>query len=153
MLNNTTVVESALNESFDPSVDFDETLEPQMKKTRASSEQSIQSSENSQIDNSKGPELNELSDIYANETESDESSETTAERNKMVRPRMKKGRPSRERQLDQTAHYAVINPDSIQKRCKRDRCIYKSRVACDKCKLNVCLNAQRNCFKRFHTEE
>lgn len=37
-------------------------------------------------------------------------------------------------------------------RCKNDKCSGKTRVACIKCKVHLCLTNSKNCFLAFHTK-
>lgn len=62
--------------------------------------------------------------------------------------RQTKTRPSEEIRYDQLGHWPEIVVDN--KRCKLENCQFKSRHYCLKCKVNLCLNNQRNCFKQFH---
>ncbi|KAF9805875.1 hypothetical protein SFRURICE_013851, partial [Spodoptera frugiperda] len=52
--------------------------------------------------------------------------------------------PSRDVRLDQIDHMPVW---TTRQRCKVPECNGRSHVECQKCKVSLCLNDKRNCFK------
>ena len=58
--------------------------------------------------------------------------------------------PAQQIRTDNLNHLPVVNED--RQRCKFPDCKGKSHISCGKCQVYLCLNKDRNCFYRFHTE-
>lgn len=58
--------------------------------------------------------------------------------------------PAQEVRTDNLSHWPEVNED--RQRCKYPECKGKSHVSCNKCVVFLCLNKDRNCFYKFHTE-
>ncbi|XP_033230325.1 piggyBac transposable element-derived protein 2-like [Belonocnema kinseyi] len=58
--------------------------------------------------------------------------------------------PSMDVHLDQISHYPEWM--EIRHRCKNPKCTSLKFVGCEKCKLPLCFNKDRNCFHQFHLE-
>ena len=52
--------------------------------------------------------------------------------------------------LDRINHWPIPIVDENKKRCRWFGCAEYSRTKCEKCKVTLCLNGSRNCFKDFH---
>lgn len=62
-------------------------------------------------------------------------------------------RSSQDPSVEQRIQGAIHMPDitkGLQKRCAATKCKYKSTICCTKCKVYLCLVANRNCFKEYH---
>lgn len=59
-------------------------------------------------------------------------------------------RPLREVQLDMVNHLPIHSEKSLPGRCKKPGCPGKSRWLCQKCKVHLCLQKDKNCFLDFH---
>ncbi|XP_057294618.1 piggyBac transposable element-derived protein 3-like [Hydractinia symbiolongicarpus] len=57
--------------------------------------------------------------------------------------------PYQEVCTDKFAHWPVFNDSRT--RCKYQKCSTLTYVCCEKCNAALCLNKDRNCFKKFHT--
>lgn len=57
--------------------------------------------------------------------------------------------PPSDVRLDNVGHLPVH--DDGRNRCKMPKCESRSRTMCTKCKVHLCLSAERNCFMDFHT--
>ncbi|XP_057308993.1 piggyBac transposable element-derived protein 3-like [Hydractinia symbiolongicarpus] len=57
--------------------------------------------------------------------------------------------PHQEVRTDKFAHWPVFNDSRT--RCKYQKCSTLTYVCCEKCNVALCLNKDRNCFKKFHT--
>lgn len=56
--------------------------------------------------------------------------------------------------LDKVNHFPIHESQGTAgQRCKRPKCNSRSRVFCDKCKVHLCLNGQKNCFFDYHNTE
>nr|CAH7720594.1 unnamed protein product [Callosobruchus chinensis] len=58
--------------------------------------------------------------------------------------------PAQEIRTDNLNHLPVVNGE--RQRCKYPECRGKSQISCVKCLVFLCLNKDRNCFYKFHTE-
>lgn len=56
--------------------------------------------------------------------------------------------PSTDIRLDNYAHWPVWTAE--RQRCKNPTCSSLTFVICDKCKINLCFQKNRNCYKEFH---
>lgn len=56
--------------------------------------------------------------------------------------------PPKEVRTDQTSHWPVHQDAKM--RCKYPNCKGFTRIKCEKCGLELCLNKNNNCFKNFH---
>lgn len=56
--------------------------------------------------------------------------------------------PTADVRLDNFAHWPIWTQE--RQRCKNAKCNFLSSVVCEKCKLNLCLQKNRNCFRDFH---
>lgn len=61
--------------------------------------------------------------------------------------------PENEKRLDGYNHFPVVQKIPHAMRCRNDGCKQKSRVLCEKCKVFLCLTAEKHCFKLFHTKK
>ena len=52
--------------------------------------------------------------------------------------------------FDQTGHFLVL--EEKRNRCKNSECTGKTRYACKKCKVNLCITVTSNCFSAYHEE-
>lgn len=59
-------------------------------------------------------------------------------------------RPLNETRYDGVGHFPVFVEQKHQVRCKMEGCTGKTYILCTKCKLNLCLNREKNCFLSFH---
>lgn len=59
-------------------------------------------------------------------------------------------RPQDEVRIDQFGHFGEYNLTAHQIRCKNPGCSYKTNIICCKCRVSLCLNLKRNCFKEYH---
>ena len=50
--------------------------------------------------------------------------------------------------FDSVGHWAVIRDN--RSRCQHNNCSELTYFKCDKCRVALCLNKQRNCFKDYH---
>lgn len=66
----------------------------------------------------------------------------------------KKGelRPAHEIQFDAIDHFP-LHDDGAPSRCKYPQCKGRSRIQCQKCKVHLCLQKDRNCFLQFHVKQ
>nr|CAH7720999.1 unnamed protein product [Callosobruchus chinensis] len=58
--------------------------------------------------------------------------------------------PAQEIRSDNLNHLPVVNVE--RQRCKYPECKEKPQISCVKCLEFLCLNKDRNCFYKFHTE-
>nr|CAH7748132.1 unnamed protein product [Callosobruchus chinensis] len=58
--------------------------------------------------------------------------------------------PAQEMRTDNLNHLPVVNGE--RKRCKYPECKGKLQISCVKYLVFLCLNIDRNCFYKFHTE-
>ena len=58
-------------------------------------------------------------------------------------------RPCSDVRYDEVRHWPIL-VGGIGKRCKLEKCTGQSRIQCEKCKVSLCLNQDKNCFKKFH---
>lgn len=58
--------------------------------------------------------------------------------------------PAQEIRTDNLNHLPIVNEE--RQRCKYPECKGKSQISCRKCRVFLCLNKDRNCFYKFHTE-
>nr|CAH7718094.1 unnamed protein product [Callosobruchus chinensis] len=58
--------------------------------------------------------------------------------------------PAHEIRTDNLNHLPVVNGE--RQRCKSPECKGKPQISCVKCLVFPCLNKDRNCFYKFHTE-
>lgn len=58
--------------------------------------------------------------------------------------------PPKEVRKDETGHWPLWT--NTRQRCKLPNYAGKSFITCEKCKLNFCLNKDKNCFKNFHSQ-
>ena len=65
-------------------------------------------------------------------------------------PKRKESRPINEIRHDSVGHIPVIDQMKNASRCKQLNCKGKSHVLCDKCKVHLCFQKERNCFQNFH---
>lgn len=56
--------------------------------------------------------------------------------------------PPKEVRTDQTSHWPIHQETKM--RCKLPKCKGFTRIKCEKCGLELCLNKNNNCFKNFH---
>lgn len=59
-------------------------------------------------------------------------------------------RPVEDVRYDNFGH--MIERSKVQQRCKLESCNFKTTSFCEKCKVYLCFNGERNCFKTFHTK-
>lgn len=59
-------------------------------------------------------------------------------------------RPQDEVRIDEVGHFPEYNLTAHQIRCKNPGCSYKTNIICCKCRVSLCLNLKRNCFKEYH---
>lgn len=59
--------------------------------------------------------------------------------------------PPKDVRLDQIGHFPLFSSAKSAGRCKKAGCEYKSFILCEKCKIYLCLNRERNCFLAYHT--
>lgn len=56
--------------------------------------------------------------------------------------------PPKDIRLDETSHWATYMTSRL--RCKLPNCDGFTFIKCEKCDVSLCLNKNKNCFKRFH---
>lgn len=59
-------------------------------------------------------------------------------------------RPHCSFQFDEVGHWPAHDDKPQATRCKAKKCIGRTRVFCQKCKVHLCLTKDRNCFHNFH---
>ncbi|CAF4176664.1 unnamed protein product, partial [Rotaria magnacalcarata] len=55
--------------------------------------------------------------------------------------------PPTSTRIDKFDHWPV---STTKGRCRNGRCLEYSRISCTKCKVRLCLNEKKNCFKDYH---
>lgn len=55
--------------------------------------------------------------------------------------------PPKDIRLDKTDHWTIIDKKG---RCKLPNCSGQTKMYCSKCKVNLCLTAEKNCFYNYH---
>lgn len=55
--------------------------------------------------------------------------------------------PPKDTRLDKIDHWTVIDKKG---RCKFPKCAGQTRMYCTKCKVNLCLTGEKNCFYNYH---
>ena len=58
--------------------------------------------------------------------------------------------PSPSARYSAADHMPVLCEQKNASRCRMPGCKGKSRIKCEKCRVFLCLQGQRNCFKTFH---
>ena len=58
--------------------------------------------------------------------------------------------PSPSARYSAADHMPVLCVQKNASRCRMPGCRGKSRIKCEKCRVFLCLQGQRNCFKTFH---
>ncbi|XP_037048670.1 piggyBac transposable element-derived protein 2-like, partial [Bradysia coprophila] len=71
-----------------------------------------------------------------------------ASQSKKARNQQKEARTEICVRFDEHNHYPVCSDDRL--RCKLETCNLKSSVLCEKCKVHLCFNKNKNCFRAFH---
>lgn len=56
--------------------------------------------------------------------------------------------PPKDTRLDRIDHWTTIDKKG---RCKFPNCSGQTRMYCSKCKVNLCLTAEKNCFYNYHS--
>lgn len=56
--------------------------------------------------------------------------------------------PPKDTRLDRIDHWTTI---AKKGRCKFPNCSGQTRMYCTKCKVNLCLTAEKNCFYNYHS--
>lgn len=59
-------------------------------------------------------------------------------------------RPINEIRYDSKDHLPDVDK-SRGSRCKNENCKFTTHIFCTKCRVHLCLLADRNCYKKFHT--
>ncbi|MFV0329690.1 MAG: hypothetical protein ACK5KL_07705 [Dysgonomonas sp.] len=73
--------------------------------------------------------------------------ETSARPGKVEKPRQ--AWPEAPVRFDNTGHWPLI--EELRRQCKKKGCSGRTNIICMKCKVNLCLNKNNNCFLEFHT--
>ncbi|GBM74764.1 Chimeric ERCC6-PGBD3 protein [Araneus ventricosus] len=58
--------------------------------------------------------------------------------------------PSKDLRTDQIDHMPDHDNAKYETRCKNKNCSFKTNIVCLKCKVHLCLNRDRNCFRNVH---
>lgn len=59
-------------------------------------------------------------------------------------------KPEKIFRYDMTNHYPKVEKVKDAQRCRMEKCKGKTRILCLKCRVFLCLTAERNCFYNFH---
>lgn len=59
-------------------------------------------------------------------------------------------RPIDDVRFDNIGHFPIHEDKKFASRCKNSECKGTSRIMCEKCKVHLCLNKNKNCFLQFH---
>ena len=90
----------------------------------------------------------------SNKTVSRKRGRPSNEVEKQLKEKKKKGKtvavPIVDVRLDGMGHLPIWMEK--RQRCKFPQCVSKSFIWCQKYKVNLCVNNDRNCFLRFHTQ-
>ncbi|XP_063237795.1 piggyBac transposable element-derived protein 3-like [Bacillus rossius redtenbacheri] len=70
----------------------------------------------------------------------------------VVQRRKGEVRPGVEVQQDGVDHMPIHESEKLGTRCKMPKCTGRSRILCQKCRVHLCLNKDKNCFLMYHTQ-
>lgn len=59
-------------------------------------------------------------------------------------------RPDMLIRYDRLDHWPEVDHNKCSTRCKMDGCDKLSFIYCSKCKVHLCFNGKKNCYKEFH---
>lgn len=94
--------------------------------------------------------LSEQSDDPLAEENDDEKSDIDANTETPSKKRKRENRPDFSIRFDGKGHLPAKENWDNATRCKLESCKKKSHVYCTKCNVHLCLEAERNCFLKFH---
>ncbi|CAF1462719.1 unnamed protein product, partial [Didymodactylos carnosus] len=84
------------------------------------------------------------------------SSESDNDGNNFSQPKRKKRESALNvsiiSRFDGLEHWPQLQ-QNVRLRCKNEACKLKTNVFCSKCKVHLCLNVTRNCFKEYHSKK
>lgn len=66
----------------------------------------------------------------------------------LIRDEAREGQTEEESRYDRRNHLPVCTEK--WSRCELEKCDSVSPVICDKCKVHLCLDKHKNCFKEYH---